>query len=268
MVNVSVICTVKNGEETIRETINSVINQTMTEWEFIIIDDGSADNTPNILNEYAGIESRIKIVKTEGIGRGYALNLAVELSKADLITNIDADDLMHPQKLEIQYKAIKNNKRYFLLSTKAKIIYSNQIPSWNNIKIEDQAITIDEVTKKNFKKNQINHSSVMFYKKDLLSIGGYQNVRKSQYDYELWLRSAIKGLKLGKINISLVAKRVHKNQSYESKRLGQLWRSVCLQLKYILSNYKIQYVFYPFGRLILGILPFEVRQKINSRFNL
>lgn len=268
MINVSVICTVKNGEKTIRDTVNSVINQTMTEWEFIIVDDGSKDNTLNILYEYARKEPRIKVVKTKGIGRGYALNLAVEVSKSDLITNIDADDLMHPQKLEIQYKTIKNNKKYFLLSTRAKIIYSNQIPNWNNIVVDNQTITIDEVTKKNFKKNQINHSSVMFYKENLISIGGYQNIRKSQYDYELWLRAAIKGFKLGKVNIPLVAKRVHKDQSYESKRLGQLWRSVSLQMKYILSNYKFQYVFYPLGRLILGILPFEIRQKINSKFNL
>src|SRR5690625_519263 len=102
MPDISIICTVKNGEKTIKETLKSVIDQTLKNWEFIIVDDGSEDNTLNILKTIEKTDARFKIVKTSGIGRGKALNLALHYSKGKYVANIDADDLMHPQKLSIQ----------------------------------------------------------------------------------------------------------------------------------------------------------------------
>lgn len=266
MIDVSIITTVKNGENTIRHTIDSVINQIMTNWEFIIVDDGSTDNTLKIIQMYADGDSRIKVISTEGIGRGFALNLAIKHSSAKFITNLDADDVIHPNKLGIQYNFMTKNKNFFLISTNSVIIYSNDSPKWREINANNTNVI--RLNEKNLKKNQINHSSVMYKKEDIINIGGYQNIRKSQYDYELWLRADAKGYNLGKLSLPLVAKRVHKNQSFESKRVGQLTRSVLLQSKYILISKKIYLLIYPIGRLMLGVLPFNLRQKINKKLNL
>lgn len=71
---ISVICTVKNRGNTISQTIESVIKQSYMNWEFVIVDDGSTDNTEHILREYAKNEKRLKVHFSGGIGRGQALN--------------------------------------------------------------------------------------------------------------------------------------------------------------------------------------------------
>lgn len=267
MTCISIICTVKNGEKTLIDTIESVINQTFKEWEFIIVDDGSTDNTLEILNTYSIRDSRIKIINTTGIGRGKALNLAVRACKSDYILNIDSDDIMHPKKINIQYSVIRKNPEYFLLCTKNKIIFNQDKITWGKINFinEDK---VEDITEKNFKKNQIDHSSVIMRKEYLNYIGGYDEERKSQFDYELWLRAALAGYKLGKINLELVAKRIHKNQSFERNRLTHLFRSVVLQTKYIIKVNKIHFIVYPIGRFFIGLLPFQIRQMINKVINL
>jgi len=262
MSKISIICTVKNGEATIKNTIESVLSQTLRDWEFIIVDDGSIDRTVEILKDYKEIDERIKIIVTTGIGRGRALNLAVNNTKGIYVVNIDADDLIHPNKLKLQYNVIKENPKYFLLSTDNQFIYHNENIIWENEKQKD--IIIEDITIKNLIKNQVDHSSVMIQKSMLLNIGGYAESRKSQFDYELWLRAAFKGYKLGKINKKLVAKRIHQNQSFENKRFCHLIRSVRLQTYYILKSKRVYLLISPFARLILGVFPFRLRQKIND----
>src|SRR5699024_5738845 len=99
---ISIICTVRNGEKTISKTIDSILEQSYENWEFIIVDDGSTDKTIDILNEYKIKDKRIRVVSTGIIGRGKALNKAVSKANGNYLCNIDADDLMHPEKLSIQ----------------------------------------------------------------------------------------------------------------------------------------------------------------------
>lgn len=266
MLNISIICTVKNGSKTIKNTIKSVLDQTLKEWELIIIDDGSTDKTLEIISRYSEIDSRIKVIETKGIGRGAALNLAIENSKGEYVANLDADDLMHPEKLEIQYNIIKEKKQLFLLATQINIIYDEEIVKWDTETTE--GVKIEDITQKNLKKNQIDHSSVVMRKNILLEIGKYDESRKSQFDYELWLRAASKGKRLARINRHLVAKRIHKSQSFESKRKGHLFRSISLQTKYIFKLKKPHLIVYPIARLVFGILPFKIRRKIGNIINL
>src|SRR5699024_9515182 len=120
---ISVVCTVKNGNNTLIPTLESVLNQSYNNFEFIIVDDGSTDDTLDILERYQKNNKNIKIIKTEGIGRSRALNLAIRSAQGKYIANIDADDLWHPLKLEKQVDAVKDNLDYFLLATDTLIIY-------------------------------------------------------------------------------------------------------------------------------------------------
>lgn len=269
MPEISIICTVKNGEKTIEHTINSVLHQTFKDWEFVIVDDGSTDKTLEILEKFKKHYKQLRILKTNGIGRGKALNLAIKESRGKYIVNIDCDDLIHPRKLEIQYTLFeKYNLDYFILCTRFIIIYENQNISWEQIKFQSSDILVEDITNKNLIKNQVDHSSVMMRKDILQSLGGYQETRRSQFDYELWLRAGFMGYKIGRINKYLVAKRIHVNQSFESKRYGQLFRSILLQINYILKHKRIPLLIFPLGRLLLGILPFKIRNKINKLIRL
>lgn len=260
---VSVICTVKNGEHTISKTIDSVLNQTLKNFEFIIVDDGSTDNTTSILKEYSLKDNRIKPIFTEGIGRSKALNVAVKSANTDYIANIDADDLMHPDKLQIQYESIEHNPDYFLLSTTTEIIYENENPNW--AKIEDYG-EINTVGNSILFRNTISHPTVLMRKRILEEVGYYNEALSSQIDYELWLRAYTKGYKMGILPYNLGAKRIHKNQSFENKkRIKYTSNSLKLQLKYIIKNPKF-YLYIPIVLITFCIaqLPFSLRTKIRN----
>lgn len=260
---ISVICTVKNGESTIGDTIESVLNQTYKKIEFIIIDDGSKDNTVDILNSFIERDNRIKLFVTEGIGRAKALNKALKNSKGEFIANIDADDMFHPQKLEIQMKTFNELKGYFLVSTNSKIIYDDEVPDWDHIKINNNLET-ETITKKLLIKNIISHPSVIMRREYLKELGGYNEKRTSQLDYDLWLRAYTNKYKMSNVNQELVAKRIHSKQSFENKnRLKYTYNSMTLKLKYLLANKKYVLAPLPILSFLIAQLPFKFRRYLN-----
>src|SRR3712207_1011397 len=91
---VSVVMAVYNGDSYIRSAIDSVINQTYTDWELLIVDDGSSDNTPQILNEYAERDTRLRIVQQSNQGQTRALNHGLSLARGRYVARLDGDDLM------------------------------------------------------------------------------------------------------------------------------------------------------------------------------
>ncbi|MFZ5948084.1 MAG: glycosyltransferase family 2 protein [Stygiobacter sp.] len=99
---ISVITTTYNCGQFISQAIQSVLNQTYKNFELLIIDDGSTDNTEHIVKSYT--DERIRFIKLNHIGRGSALNLGLKEARYDLISFCDADDILHPNKIEKQLK--------------------------------------------------------------------------------------------------------------------------------------------------------------------
>ncbi|MBE6843398.1 MAG: glycosyltransferase family 2 protein [Ruminococcus sp.] len=111
---VSVITAAYNCEKTIRETIDSVLNQTFTNWEMLIVDDCSTDNTISIVEEYVEKDNRIKLIHLEkNSGSATARNVAINRSSGRYIALLDSDDLWKPEKLELQLKFMKSNNYCF-----------------------------------------------------------------------------------------------------------------------------------------------------------
>jgi glycosyltransferase involved in cell wall biosynthesis len=258
---VSVICTVKNGENTIAETLESVVNQTLKEWEMIVVDDGSQDTTPSILADYARKDARIKPVLTRGIGRGKALNLAVARTKAKLIANIDADDPCHPERLHIQYQTMCQHPEFTVLGAQVVIIYDNEAPKWPEL--PQDAVTLQPVIVTSLLpyRNPISHSSVIMHIDALQRVEKYDEQRQSMFDYDLWVRLAAAGEQLGNLPLVLNSKRLHMNQSFENKRrLKYLWVSAQVQVSAIQlmkPGYKAWLIL--FIRLFWGLLPSGLR---------
>ena len=100
---VSIITPSYNSERYISETIDSVINQTYENWEMLIIDDSSTDNSINIISDYCSSENRIKLIKLEeNGGAAVARNRGIKEAEGRFIAFLDSDDLWHPEKLEKQ----------------------------------------------------------------------------------------------------------------------------------------------------------------------
>ena len=96
--SITVLMSVFNGERWLAESLKSILNQTFTDFEFIIINDGSTDGTLKILEKYAKQDSRIKIYYKENSGLTDSLNFGVSKAKGKWIARIDADDIAHHER--------------------------------------------------------------------------------------------------------------------------------------------------------------------------
>ena len=110
MILISIITPVFNAESYLKETISSVLNQTYVNWEWILVDDCSIDNSFEILKEYAEKEPRLKLFKNEVNSKPYATrNRALKESRGSYIAFLDADDFWHPDKLQLQLNFMSEN---------------------------------------------------------------------------------------------------------------------------------------------------------------
>lgn len=173
---ISIIMPAYNASATIRESIESIIQQTYTEWELIVIDDFSKDNTVNIVKEYCKNDQRIKLLKNKkNLGVAKTRNNGLDEAKGDYIAFLDADDMWLKEKLEKQL--------LFMLKNDIDFTYTNIIVINNDKKKEiffDEKVTF----KKLLRGNQISCLTVML-KEELI-----RNLRMKDIgheDYMYWL---------------------------------------------------------------------------------
>ena len=129
---VSVLMSVRNGEQTVEKSIKSILNQSYDYLEFLIIDDCSTDSTLGKLKILEKKDSRISIfTNSENIGLTKSLNKLIKNAKGELIARQDADDISIKSRFEKQFSTLKNNK-YDVCTTRAKIKNSNRkIPKYS-----------------------------------------------------------------------------------------------------------------------------------------
>ncbi len=205
---VSIIMPAYNAAKYIQASIDSVRQQTFTNWELIIINDGSTDNTIEIVKENERIDTRIKLINQKNSKQGAARNAGLRLAKGEWIAFIDADDLWMPQKLETQ----------LLPQFDADVIYTGgtilfeENKTTKRYQSEYGAYTGSEMYNILFcRYNIIPNLSVMM-KAHLVSKIGYQDESMEincSEDWEYWLRLARNGVSFYGINENLFIYRVH-----------------------------------------------------------
>lgn len=221
---VCVIMPCYNGEKFIGEAIESVLNQTYNNWELIIVDDGSTDNSKEVIKRYFN-DNRIKyIAHKENRGIPAARNTGIKASKGEYIAFLDQDDIWLPEKLKEQIEIfnVDRDKQIGLVFTDIMHLIEDETirPEWpskyvpNNLRIKSK----EEVLKSLFLQNFIPSISVIvrkdcFDRKGLLN----ENITGGADDYEFWLR--ISGcFKMIYINKPFVKKRIHENNYSNMKR--------------------------------------------------
>jgi len=229
MIDISVIMSIYNGESYLKKSIDSILSQTYQNFEFIIINDGSTDNTKNILNDYRNYE-RIKVIDQDNIGLTKSLNKGIHLAKGKYIARMDCDDISFKKRLEAQKKFLDKNKDCAVVGTYYKEINGvGEIIS--KIKYKD-IYNYDHIKEKLVKGNIISHSSVMFRKDLIIKEGLYdENIPYGQ-DYDLWVRLA-KNYRINIIPKCLHYYRKTKNNISNKKRKKQLYYAVLSQFKAI-----------------------------------
>lgn len=202
---VSVIMSVYNGEKYLVQAIDSILNQTYQNFEFIIIDDCSTDNSSHILQEYAKKDSRIKIIKKEkNIGiKGFIenLNLGISIAEGKYIARMDADDISLPERFQKQVIFLENNPKISMVGAQIDFINEkNEI-----IGEKTGALEHEEIVKKMTSQIQLFHPVIMFR--------NHQNIKYREKfiyceDYDLYLNLITQGKKLANINEKLLHYRI------------------------------------------------------------
>ncbi len=183
---ISVVMSVFNGESYLHESIETILSQTFNDFEFIIIDDYSKDDTWKILTKYAEQDKRIKLVKNEhNLGLTKSLNKGIKLAQGEYIARQDADDISLPKRFEKQIEILNNSPEVVLVSCNIEVINSQGVP----IRKYEQACDSHWVNWYLLFYNHVNgHSQVMFRRKAVEDLGYYSEIRRYSQDYELWCR--------------------------------------------------------------------------------
>lgn len=205
IVKVSVIIPSYNYGEFISDGIESVINQTYKDFEIIVVDDGSTDNTSESVKKY---QDRVSYFYKENGGPSSARNYGIHNAKGKYICFLDADDIFLPEKLELQINYMEDNK-----DDNIGLIYSDYYCVSRRLKITDYYESIGFLSQKEAVKylynyNYINTSTVMIPKACIDKVGSFNEEYKYLEDYDLWLRLGC-NYKFGYINKPLVKTRSH-----------------------------------------------------------
>ena len=125
---ISIGISIYNAEKYLVDAINSVLEQTYENWELVLIDDGSKDKSLEIAKGFAQKDNRIKVFSdSKNKGLGARLNELAALSNGEYIARMDADDIMHPKRLETQLQILKDNPNIDVLGTNAYVIDENDL---------------------------------------------------------------------------------------------------------------------------------------------
>jgi glycosyltransferase involved in cell wall biosynthesis len=219
---VSVVITTYNVADYLELSVDSVLAQTYQDWELLIIDDASADSTWEIAGRCATRDGRIHLIRNEtnqGIAR--TRNRVLALARGTYIAVLDGDDLwLDPKKLEMQVAAYEgysaSERPLGILGTWIILIDDRGNPRPGRSGRIAFSTTDEEIRRSLLYRNQIAQSSVLFVRQAAVDVGGYDNVRTTMSDHDLWLKIATK-YALATLPIYALGYRVH-NRSVTHKR--------------------------------------------------
>ena len=183
---ISVVMPVRDGEAYLAEAVESILSQTFADFEFIIIDDGSKDRTPDILKEFAKRHSRIRLHRIEGRGIVAALNLGIAVAQSEYIARMDADDIALPQRFAVQLEQMDADPDLLVLGSAAIEIDTNGAETGRSRLVAGSG----DVRAALAFRCALIHPTVLARREPVVAVGGYRQALTYAEDYDLWLRLA------------------------------------------------------------------------------
>ncbi|MEP7236964.1 MAG: glycosyltransferase [Ferruginibacter sp.] len=212
---ITVLMPAYNVAKYIGKAIRSVLAQSFTDFELLIINDGSVDDTEKIVQAFS--DSRIRFINQSNKGVAAALNMGLVNANAPLIARFDADDICLPERLQVQYDFLMQNPQYIIVGSDADYVDMNgdyvftcKMPGHTHEEIQDLAV----------QKCPFIHAAVLFRKESILVAGGYDEQAFAFEDHMLWAKC----MKLGRAcNLPLVLLQVRLNPG--SISIDEKWRT-------------------------------------------
>ncbi len=200
MPRVSVVLPVRNARETLPECLESIRHQSLQQLELVAVDDGSEDGSLEILSRFVREDPRGRILRPGRVGLVSALNLGWMEARAPLIARMDADDLMHESRLEIQADYLEVRPDVALVASQAAMFPEFRLGTGYReyMRWQNSCLTPEEIAANIYVESPLAHPSVMVRRSVLEGLGGYRHGPFPE-DYDLWLRMHQGGLRMAKI---------------------------------------------------------------------
>lgn len=205
---VSVVMPARNGARYLTEAVDSILRQSMSDLELLIIDDGSTDDTPALLRKLASSDSRVSIYHQAGDGLVAALNRGIAEARAPLIARMDCDDVAAIDRLERQLSAFESRPRLVAVGGQATQIDE----AGGKLGCLRYPVGAQAIRRQLTLSSPFCHPAVTFRKAAVLAVGGYRKAYRHAEDYDLWLRLFEVG-ELDNLNVVVLDYRRHQNST-------------------------------------------------------
>ncbi len=227
MPKVSIVLPTYNGEKYIRESIDSILKQTFTDWELIIVNDCSNDSTDSIISQYEKVDKRIRTIRNERNQKlPRSLNIGFKKSCGEYLTWTSDDNIYLPEALEVMVEYLDQNKKSVLVCTGMNMINSNGEFICQHCKYTDERMLYNDSV-----------GACFMYKRCVLKeVGEYNPERFLVEDYDYWLRILFFYGKIDYIDRVLYLYRLH-----EESLTGQRGEDIYRQLLNLREDY-IEYI--------------------------
>ncbi|WP_428663300.1 glycosyltransferase [Runella sp.] len=212
---ITVLMPAYNAGKYIYEAIRSVLDQTFTDFELLVVNDGSTDDTLSVINAFN--DARIIILNQENKGIAAALNHGLKHARAPYIARFDADDICYPDRLEVQYNFILAHPDYEIIGSAADYVDVAGNYVFTNRPV---AFSDDEINRLHYKICPFIHSTVFYRKKTITDFDGYNEHAYTYEDHFLWAQIP-DNVKVCNLDRSLIKVRLNP----ESITIDEKWRT-------------------------------------------
>ena len=258
-----IMATFNDNVNYLKIAIDSIINQTYTNWEFLIVDDSNDSKSISVLDNYANKDNRIKVIRgKERYGFVKSLNVGIDKAKGDFVGRMDSDDFSAPERLKREVDFLINNQNYGVVGTQTYIINeSNKITSKilfprGGLKLRRFAIF----------RCPMQHGTILMRRKIIDAGIRYDEAFKRSEDLELWLRLLKKKYRIYNIQECLYKFRIESN--YATKRNKKHFR---FNLRARLKNFDIRHPLFSIFGIIMTLfyllVPLSLKDKVYVYLN-
>jgi cellulose synthase/poly-beta-1,6-N-acetylglucosamine synthase-like glycosyltransferase len=221
---VSVALVVSNVDRFLAESIESILGQTFRDFEFIIVDFGSTDNSKSIISKYAAIDSRVKFHEIPHCGLAEARNAACSLAEGKYIAIMDADDVSVPERLSWQAEFMENHPEVGVVGGSVERIDATSRP----LQVFQYPLENREIQSELLTHCVFCQPTVLMRRDAFVRVGGYRGPFAPAEDYDLWLRIA-ESFQLANLVKVVLKYRIHSSQVTLRKRRQQIMGSLAAQ---------------------------------------
>lgn len=262
MQKISVIMGIYNCEETLSEAIECILAQTYSNWELILCDDGSKDNTYDVANEYKkNYPDKIILIRNEkNSGLNYTLNHCLKYATGEFVARMDGDDRCVPERFEKQVNFLQQHGEFDIVSSTMKMFDENG--EWGETTAIECPMPGDVVAT-----SPICHAPVMMRKECMDAVNGYTVDKRMLRveDVNLWIKLYAAGFRCYNIQEPLYCMRNDQNALNRRKYRYRI-NSTYVRLKGC-RMLKLPAVYYikAFNPMIVGLVPAKIRQIIRKK---